>query len=529
MSSVTCSKCPPFNIGMVLGGPCCQTIMKDLHAIQSSGLRLVALVDTHKSAWCQKYAGELGIKVFEDHRELMTEGLDMILECTGDERILSEIIALRPPTAGVLDLQASMRLIEMAKGYAANPLAATLLEASPDGVLVIDRKFIILDCNQSAQIPCSDNKDDIIGKHCYEVLYRMSGPCDCHSKICVAREALATSKPARMIYEAHGPNNTSQFRQVTAYPIRNRRGQISQFVLTLRDITQELDKKVEERTRALKKDFARLAQEDRLSSLGRLVASVCHEINNPITSIVTFNKLIQSILQSKTERWGGGASDAEMSNVARYLDLSFREAMRCGSIVKNLLTFARPKSMEAKSIDIAELVDTIVLLTEHQLEIANIRCDVVLPSARFTAWGDFAQVQQCLLNLIFNAIDAMPQGGTLTISGEIDDGADLISLAVTDTGCGIDPRDMPRIFEPFYSTKTDGKASGLGLPMVYGIIREHHGDVEVESEPGKGTTFRIKLPRNAVSSRECRHLPDGAAAPLKQNHPQAKESNSFAE
>ena len=110
---------------------------------------------------------------------------------------------------------------------------------------------------------------------------------------------MQTRKPARAIYEICELNNSSQFRQVTAYPIVGRHGEITQFVLTIRDMTQDLGKKIEERTRELKKDFARLAQEDRLNSLGRLVASVCHEINNPITSIVTFNRLVQSILQSK--------------------------------------------------------------------------------------------------------------------------------------------------------------------------------------------------------------------------------------
>ena len=105
----------------------------------------------------------------------------------------------------------------------------------------------------------------------------------------------------------------------------------------------------------------------------------------------------------------------------------------------------------------------------------------------------------------------MPNGGTLTISGEIDQSADLICLAVTDTGCGIEPHDLPRIFEPFYSTKTDGRGNGLGLAMVYGIIREHHGTVEVESEPGKGSTFRIKLPRNPVSCSENGYPQDKAS------------------
>ncbi len=388
MDCAASSKCPPFNIGMVLNGSGCRTIMKDLPAIQSSGLRLAAIVDINKSVWCNKYAGELGIKVFDDHRDLLTiEDLDLILECTGDESILSDIIGRKGPTVGVLDSQASMRLIEMAKGYAANPLASTLLKASPDGVLVISREFVISDCNRSPLIPGSANKGEIIGRHCFEVLYQASSPCQFSSTFCVAREALRTGKPARAIYEIGDQENIPQFRQVTSYPIFDRRGHVYQFVLTVRDITLELGKKIEERTRALKKDFARLAQEDRLSSLGRLVASVCHEINNPITSIVTFNRLVRSILQSKTGQ--SDPCDAEMSNVARYLDLSFREAMRCGSIVKNLLTFARPKSIEAKSIAIPELVDTILLLTEHQLELANIRYEVHFPPGPFHRMGRF--------------------------------------------------------------------------------------------------------------------------------------------
>jgi signal transduction histidine kinase len=502
MSSATSSIGHKFNIGMVLTGSCLQIVMRNLPAIQSSGMQLVAVAEIKESAFGDKYAGEAGIEIFEDYNELLAvENLDLILECTGDEKILFDIIKKKRPTVGVLDREASMRLIEMAKGYATNPLASTLLKASPDPVLVISRDFLILDCNRlPAVISGSARKEDIVGKHCFEVLYRRSSPCESPSMFCSAREALQTGRPARAIYEIHGSNNAPQYRQVTAYPILDRRGEVTQFVMTLRNITRDLGEKIEERTQALRKDFARLAQEDRLNSLGRLVASVCHEINNPITSIVTFNRLVQSILQPKTGQ--GAPSEAEMSNVTRYLDLSFREAMRCGSIVKNLLTFARPKSIEAKSISIPELVDTILLLTEHQLEVADIRRQVHFPQGPFSACGDFAQIQQCLLNLVFNAIDAMPNGGTLTISGEIDEDADIVCLEVTDTGCGIDPEDLPRIFEPFYSTKTDGKGSGLGLPMVYGIIREHHGDVEVESQPGKGTTFRIKLPRNPVTGQQ---------------------------
>ena len=123
----------------------------------------------------------------------------------------------------------------------------------------------------------------------------------------------------------------------------------------------------------------------------------------------------------------------------------------------------------------------------------------------------------------------MPEGGTLNISGEIDDKTDMVFLSVSDTGCGIDPQDLPRIFEPFYSTKIDGKGTGLGLAMVYGIIREHHGNVEVESEPGKGSTFRIKLPRNPVNGSEHGLLAGKSSTAFKQDLPQAGKSDSIRE
>jgi len=281
----------------------------------------------------------------------------------------------------------------------------------------------------------------------------------------------------------------TQVCQVTTYPIFNHLGEITQFVVTIRDMTKDLSERIEKRAQAIKDNLTRFVQDDRLASLGRLVASVCHEINNPITSIVTFNKLILSYAKDND------LGHDRMKEVERYLGLSVREAMRCGEIVKNLLTFARQKKVEAKKIDLVDIVNTIMLLIGHQLEIAGIACEVDLPSVSYTAWGDSAQIQQCLMNLIFNAIDAMPHGGKMTVTGGIDEKGDMIWLTISDTGHGIDTDELPRIFEPFYSTKIEGKGVGLGLSMVYGIIREHNGTVDVDSEIGKGSIFRIKLPR----------------------------------
>lgn len=511
--------CLLLNAGIVAKSSRCLSVMHKLHAIRPSGLRVIAIVITRESESCREFAQEMGIEVFDNYDELLSmENLDLILEFTGDNEILEDIIRRKRPSVGVLDHQASVLMFDMAQLYSQTekreseivvetPLASTLLGASPDAVLVIDRRYRILNCNKSPLIPGSMEGKAIIGKHCFEVMHFAKSPCQGLPAKCPAHEILKTGKLARTVYDIAGPDKTQQIRQVTAYPIFNQFGEIIQFVLTIRDMTKDLGDKLEERTQALKKDLARSVQEDRLTALGRLVASVCHEINNPITSIVTFTKLIRSMLQK------GHVTAEEVVNIDRYLDLSFREGMRCGHIVKNLLTFARPKSVDAKLIDIGEVINTILLLTGHQLQSSNVRCDVNLPPGLIRAWGDFAQLQQCLLNLVFNGIDAMPGGGTIIISGGVEEDTDSIWLKVSDTGHGIKSEDLPLIFEPFYSTKAAGKGVGLGLSMVYGIVREHKGTVEVDSEPGKGTTFTIRLPRssaNGMQGDQSDHVPGKA-------------------
>jgi signal transduction histidine kinase len=289
-------------------------------------------------------------------------------------------------------------------------------------------------------------------------------------------------------------NTEALISQVTAYPIFNQMKEIVQIVVTIRDITQTLAERVEQRTQAIKDDMERFVKEDRLASLGRLVASVCHEINNPIASIVTFNKLILSYLQENRLPPEGQAG------FERYLELSVREALRCGDIVTNLLAFARQKGVEAKEIDLKEILHTTLQLIHHQLETTHVDLELSLPETPFTTWGDKTQIQQCLMNLIFNAIESMPDGGKLRIEGSLDEEMDMVEITVADEGQGIKPEDLPRIFEPFYTTKIDGKGVGLGLSMTYGIIREHKGTLEVDSQPGAGTVFKIKLPIHPVGA-----------------------------
>jgi len=179
-----------------------------------------------------------------------------------------------------------------------------------------------------------------------------------------------------------------------------------------------------------------------------------------------------------------------------------REALRCGHIVNNLLTFARQKGVESKNFDLLELIHTILQLLRHPIDKAGVGLALDLPEAPFEAYGDYSQIQQCLMNLIANAIEAMPDGGTLRMAAGLDDRCRGIWFTVGDTGVGIAEADLQRIFEPFYSTKLNGKGVGLGLSMVYGIVREHGGSVTVNSQIGHGTTFRITLPSGPVPAVE---------------------------
>lgn len=497
-----------LNVGVVARGSRCLSIMRDLNTIQPSRLRLklVAMATISKSAACNKYAGETGIELFENPRDMLAiEYLDLILELTGDPAIMSDLIASKPPTIGVLDRQTSMLFFDIASLYdkmtereaeinLATSFASALLEASPDGVLVIDRDYRVVNCNNSPLINGGIGREFTIGRHCYEVMHNENEPCTSPNRFCPARETLRTGRTSRVVLDVAVTDDENQVCQVTTYPIVNNKGQISQVVLTVRDMTKDLSERIEKREQSIKENLSRFVQDDRLASLGRLVASVCHEINNPITSIVTFNKLILSY--AKEDDLGKN----RIKDVQRYLGLSVREALRCGEIVKNLLTFARQKNVEAKKIDLVDMINTIMMLVHHQIELAGITYEVVLPEAPYAAWGDNSQIQQCIMNLIFNAIDAMPDGGQMIVKGGIDHNDNMIWLTISDTGHGIDADELPRIFEPFYSTKLDGKGVGLGLSMVYGIIREHNGIVEVDSEIGKGSIFRIKLPRASADN-----------------------------
>ena len=243
-------------------------------------------------------------------------------------------------------------------------------------------------------------------------------------------------------------------------------------------------------------DQARILHQDKMMSLGKLAASVVHEINNPLSGILNYLRLMVRILKQ------GALSEDRRKKFQDYLALAESETSRCSQIVSSLLSFSRRSPPSFGKVRVDELLDRCLILSQHRLQLSDIHLDSRIPPDLPAVKGDFNQLQQCVINLIFNAIDAMGDGGQLTLAATYDRCSGMVNIAVKDSGPGITPEDLPRIFEPFYTTKLDGYGVGLGLSTVYGIVQLHHGKVDVESNPGQGAVFTLRLPAIGIGGKD---------------------------
>lgn len=246
-----------------------------------------------------------------------------------------------------------------------------------------------------------------------------------------------------------------------------------------------LEDRVEEKTRELKQTHQRMLHVEKMATIGKMAAVVAHEINNPLAGILTYSKLVK--------RWiGNNAGSAPRSGeMQSSLDLVVSESKRCGELVKNLLSFSRVSPMNLAWCDLNEVIDRCVKLVQHKMEMGDIQLNLDLSTDLPPVHCDPAQIEQVVLAMVINAIDAMPRDGNLWISTRAQESD--IELVIRDDGIGIPEEHLPHIFEPFYTTK-DAGGSGLGLAISQNIVERHGGQIEVRSAPGQGTTFRIVLP-----------------------------------
>ena len=257
-----------------------------------------------------------------------------------------------------------------------------------------------------------------------------------------------------------------------------------------------LEDRVLEKTKEVKRAYNHVLHVERMASVGKMAAVVAHEVNNPLSGILTYSKLLRRWVES------GQAEHERRQEAIECLDLIAAESRRCGELIKNLLTLSRTAPMNVQLTDLRTVIDRCLLLVRHKLDLGGIELQLKLAENLPQVPCDPAQIEQVLLALIINAIDAMPRGGNLWIETRIETRIETgpssaeqeIKIQVRDDGTGIPADVLPHIFEPFLTTKESGRGVGLGLAISRGIVERHHGRIEVESEPGRGTTFTITLP-----------------------------------
>ena len=310
----------------------------------------------------------------------------------------------------------------------------------------------------------------------------------------------ALTQPVRSIFPAEfvedfyrvrqnaGINNLYKFRlqtpagetrtvNVAIAPLVTRKFQVIGRLVIMDDITERVELE------------GQLSQADKLSSIGLLAAGVAHEVNTPLAVISSYTQMLAKQLQGDPQKSG-------------LLEKITRQTFRASEIVNNLLNFSRTSGTEFADVDINKVIGDTLALLEHQFKTAKIQVHSELTAGISPIQGNPGRLQQVFLNLFLNAKDAMPGGGELNVATT---NGDMVSVRVSDTGSGIAPEHIQRIYDPFFTTKTapkegQNRGTGLGLSVTYGIIQEHAGKIRVESNPGSGTTFALDFPlsRKAV-------------------------------
>lgn len=259
----------------------------------------------------------------------------------------------------------------------------------------------------------------------------------------------------------------------------------------LREWGRTLEQKVEKRTKELRVAEAEAVRGEKLASVGLLAAGVAHELNNPLTGILTFSHLVRKKLP-------------DTSIEAQDLDLVIKETKRCAAIIRRLLDFSRDKAPQKQYADLNRIIEETARLVEWPAQMSDIEIHMDLGQDLPQIWVDADLIKQVIMNILVNAQQAIEAKGSITVrSRRCHDTRSrepgtppvpMVELAIIDTGCGIPAKDLRRIFDPFFTSKEVGKGTGLGLSVSHGIVRAHGGAIEVESTVGEGSTFRVYLP-----------------------------------
>jgi len=494
----------PLNIAIVGGGKACKFFLELLQTdyLKYLDINLIGVCDIDPQAEGLLMAEQLGIYTTDNFKDFFKfKDLDSIIELTNSRDVLLDLVKLRPKGVGVLEhnIGQFFRLfynvdqqLKSAEYQASlqKMFADFLIQQSNEAIVVLNTDFTIAEANESYLNIINKKREDVLGAYCYEAYYGLKAPCPSSYPMmrCPMLETLRTGKSAHVVHEYTGEKNGTVYGNIVTYPLKNQDGEIFQTIEIIRDITEEISTGWENRVKALKADLNKMVQEDRMISLGKLAASCVHEINNPIHGLLTFTDLMQDILAE------GDPAPEQLEKFKEFLTIMSSELERCGNIITGLLSFSREYPLAYKDIIFSDILDAVTRLTHHKMELQNIRLITDLQAGAAMVKGDANRLQQVLLNLIFNAIEAMPKGGELCITSCLAKKNQEIQIEIHDTGHGIPEKQINHIFDPFYTTKKEGEGTGLGLSIVYGVVNNHGGKIRVKSQENEGTVFTLNFP-----------------------------------
>lgn len=351
-----------------------------------------------------------------------------------------------------------------------------LLNSITDGISIVDREYRILRANHGMAKQRGLGLDEMIGGKCYEIFYRRPSPCD----NCLVEKTFRTGKASSKTRERIRNDGSIISAEVLTFPIVGCHNEVIQVVEYSRDITEK---------KALEQQ---LLQAQKMESIGVLAGGIAHDFNNLLSGILGYASLLKTKLP--------------VGQFYKYADTIENSAVKAARLINQLLTFSRAEKSSKKIIDLNSIIRETIQILERAID-KSIRIQPEIEESVWALEADPFQIEQVLLNICINARDAMPDGGILTIKTENTSITEInpaiyselpagryVRLSVSDTGVGMEKNIQSKIFDPFFTTKDKTKGTGLGLAVVYGIIKNHNGHIHIESEPGKGARFDLYIP-----------------------------------
>ncbi len=406
-------------------------------------------------------------KLVRTSKRIKEGKLDEEIEIKGKDEMSNLALHLNRMTA---NLRESIREKENQRNYLEN-----VINSIGDGLIVVDRNYKIVITNRAYAAYFDRTKEEIMGKPCFAISHRSNIPCHRTPLPCPVKETFEKGILSKAIHVLKDGNGNERHIEIYSAPFRDHRGKVTQAIEIVRDITER--KEMEEK----------LIHSERLASLGILASGLSHEINNPLASISTSIEGLQRRMVKSS------SFDPEFTEVlGKYMGLIRGEVTRCKGILERLLHLSSKSPSPSGRFDINQTIRDTVSLMEYNVQKNGIRILTDLEARVPRLQGEESQIRQVILNMVLNGLQAMGEKGTLKITTK--KRGDCVSIRFEDTGCGIPEEDQKRIFEPFFSRSPSGKGTGLGLSICESIVRQHRGEILVESVVGRGTEFEVRLP-----------------------------------